>query len=73
MVLGARPALPLAFDQSYAEVRCGRRLVRGRGGVTSGGGDVSDDVKMLQDEVHRLRLELTSKEQDIQESRGQKK
>jgi beta-galactosidase len=73
-VTSAPPALPLVFDQGYAEssVRstAGSQVAAG---FMPGAGDVSDDVKMLQDEVHRLRLDLTSKEQDIQELRGQKK
>jgi len=73
-VTSAAPALPLAFDQTYADSSV--RQAAGSPGAADaphGSGDLPNDVKKLQDEVNRLRLELTSKEQDIQELRSQQR
>jgi beta-galactosidase len=73
-VTSAAPVLPLVFDQNYAASSAhaaGGSQVAAGGAM--GGGDMPSDVTKLQEEVNRLRLELTSKEQDIQELRGQKK
>jgi beta-galactosidase len=67
----AASPLPLGFDADYAATSRSPEtgsIVIVRGGAS----DLPADVVKLQEEVRRLRRELTSKEQDLMEQRSKK-
>jgi beta-galactosidase len=68
-VASRAPALPLAYDASYAAAskppENGAALIVG-GGTSTGG----DETEKLKEQVHQLQLELTSKEQDLMDLRN---
>jgi hypothetical protein len=67
-LVSAPAPLPLAFDAKYAAAS---RPPAGGAGLTIGGGrEQPADVKQLQEEVLRLKRELTSKEQEVMELRS---
>ena len=71
-VASVASALPLGFDPAYAQASKpadkGVAVV-----IRSGADDAGGDVKQLKDQLHRMQLELTSKEQDLMELRSKVK
>lgn len=71
-IVSSATAQPLVFDEGYAKASkpadSGAAVL-----VRSGAAEAGDDVKQLRDDVRRLQLELTSKQQDVMELRSQLK